>query len=523
MADMPERSELVSESRDFVFRDAGQLAAERSFSVVGATEIEALPPDARMLIRPLFVGKTGSASAEQGSVQLEVKSTMAMGKAAFVEQSVIIDGIEYGFVQWKGVGSNAVNENVSAIVEAMGGTVDYPLGQDGVSPLFFIEVQGKKMLRFNGSAFYVDLLVEAERSRQFAEFGLRMPKILATVKYSREFCLQNDLPLPADDDPSMYGGQTLIEFLEEHREIDPALRKRMAEADELRAGYDSAALGQNIRAFRNVWRVSEIEQVMKVKDEGVRRQQLRSMIDASRQVLSREFGVELSDEEFLRKYAELLGDQGGILTENGLLQGAMNNHKQDITLAAEICDFDGGEFVNDEYIAATLGGSWVGKNIRWMDETDEDKRQWFLDNEKYEGNKRDLRDYWGGKVTKEKLLKKWTEQWKSYIFTKLHRQILLLGAHLKPLADAERTLSGGSSKEKTMIDSYAFRVVDGLSPEKKTLLLKELDNPRFADIQDIAGSDEQTKYNFAGYQTFFDAMVTALKEKLKAEAGKTKP
>ena len=454
-----------------VFEDRGFLTPDTGFTHTG--DVPQIP---RTYLRPMFIGEHGkNISGDVDMSAIAVKSTVAMGKAACVEQPIRIGSIDYNFVLWKGVGENRVNEQGQKKIEAKGGTILFPLGKESAMPLFVAEVDEKLLVRFMGAAYYEDLILEERQSKLMEEYGLRMPKILTTIKFSRQFCIDNNLPIPANDDPEDITGQNPVEHIEANKERigDPELYKKMSDSYEAR-DYKSAILGQNVRAFRNVWRVSELEEAMKEKDQEKKKRAVSSILDTSRLILAKEFGEDMSDENFLKTFSKLLGRQVAILLENRINQGAMNNHKQDITLAAEVCDFDGSYQMNEDYLNDEKNQPvWVGG-----DETR--KKEWVKEKERA-----------------------------------LYRQILLVGAHIKPVVEATGQV-GNEASEEIVANDFVDSMVTNLSPKAKKELADFWDTAKnFQDIKDIAGNDLQTQENLAGYQDFFDLIVKKMKEEIE--------
>jgi len=451
-----------------VFKDRGFLISPDSYS---ATEVT--PQISDGLLRPMFMGERGeNMTGSVGEQALEASSTIAMGKAACIERPINIEGTDYNFVQWKGVGENRVNERAEKNIREKGGKVSFPLGRDSAMPLFVPEFYGKLLVRFMGAAYYEDLLLEEKQSRLMEKYGLRMPKILATMKFSRQFCIDNNLPKPDNDDSQNTAGQNLVEYIKENEEKigDKELYEKMVGSFEAQ-DYESAILGQNIRAFRNVWRVSELEEAMKEKDQEKRRQKVSSILDVSKLILAKEFGEEMHDENFLKTFSTLLGRQVAILLENRINQGAMNNHKQDITIADEICDFDGSYQLNDEYFDDEAN------QPKWVAGDEGRKKEWIKHKERA-----------------------------------LYRQVLLVGAHIKPIIEAMMQ-SGNEIDEEATVKAFVDNIVTNLSPKARKDLSVFLDSAEsFQDINDIVDGDLQTKDNFEGYQEFFDAIVKELKK-----------
>ena len=258
-----ERIEL-SPVEGLVFEDTGFLTPDSGFSQTG--EVPQFP---QTYLRPMFIGEHGRNMVSDVEMPpIAVKSTVAMGKAACIEHPTQNKNTDYNFVQWKGVGENRVNERGQKKIEAKGGTILFPLGRESAMPLFVAEVDEKLLVRFMGAAYYEDLLLEEKQSKLMEHYGLRMPKILTTIKFSRQFCIDNNLPIPDNDDPEDIAGQNPVEHIQANKERinDPELYKKMVGSYEAQ-DYKSAILGQNIRAFRNVWRVSELKEAMKKKGE----------------------------------------------------------------------------------------------------------------------------------------------------------------------------------------------------------------------------------------------------------------
>jgi len=448
-----------------VFSEKAFLAPDSDFE--GATETTQIPA---AYMRPIFIGERGKTMTE-GSVEtaIDVKSTIAMGKAACIECPIKIDNIEYNFVQWKGVGANPVNEKAPNRAIAEGGRVSFPLGQDSAMPFFVLEVKGKTLVRFMGGAYFEDLLLEAEKSKIMEQYGLRMPKIISTIKFSKEFCAENNLPLPKNDDPTNYEGASLREFIEANQDnIEPELYKKMMASYEA-GDYESAILGQNVRAFKNVWRVSEIEEAIKETDETKKKENISAIFRTSQEVFTKEFGVEMDENQFIERFASLLGKQVAILLENNLLQGAMKNLKQDITLAGEICDFDGAYQLTEEYLADD------SKRPKWV--TDEATQQ----------------------------------EWKQEKQQELYRQILFVGAHIKPIIEAANQIKQPQNEER-IVDIFVTEILRGMSDKSQQDLLEFINNSeKFQSIDDIAGDDQMTHDNLGNYQQFFNLIVEKIK------------
>lgn len=99
----------VPETENFVFADEGTLLENNTFTT--GDERQENVPD--VFMRPLVIGEPGKEIFyEQSESAINVKSTYAMGKAAFIEYPTTIDGQDYNYIQWKGVCKNKVCETL---------------------------------------------------------------------------------------------------------------------------------------------------------------------------------------------------------------------------------------------------------------------------------------------------------------------------------------------------------------------------------------------------------------------------
>jgi len=427
------------------------------------------------LMRPLVIEDTNELSGDDEG-RVEVKSTLAMGRAAYIEHPTTIGDIDYNFVQWKGVGANAVNKLGLEKIDSKGGTTTFPLGESGVMPMFVVDVDGKTLIRFMGASYCENLLLEEQQSCNIEQYGLRMPRIITTMKFSRQFCIDNNLPVPTSDEPNDFSGQSPVEYIESNKDRinDTELYDKLINAYEAKA-YESAVIGQNIRAFRNIWRVIVLEEILEIEDEQKKQEQLAVVLDMSSEIFSREFGEEVDYKRFVEIFSGLMGDQVAILLNNKINQGAMNNHKQDITLAAEVCDFDGAHRLTDEYLDDPANHEpWV---------KDEATKQEWISQKKLE----------------------------------LYRQILLVGSHLKPVLEAMEQIGTDTAME-AVVDEFVNVIVNNLNNDtRKDLLIVLKESSNFQSIVDISGTDLQAQQNLDGYQPFFDVIVQKTMEKLKSK------
>jgi hypothetical protein len=406
----------------------------------------------------------------------KIKSTIEMGKAAFIEAPLTIKDKTYQFIQAKGVGKNPINEMMPEKAKEMKLFFEQPLsGEPKLMPLFVLEDGDHYMARFQGGAFYEDLLKEDKQSKEIeklTEGKLRTPEILATIKFNRAFCEANNLPLPENDDPNSSAGQNLEQYLEPSRaEITDETYEKITAAPEFnKTEYSSVILGENIRAFRNVWRISELERIMNDKDfEETKQEQLQKIFQKSAMILGQEFGTTLDDRQFLEKFASLLAEQAAILVEKNIQHGGLEQHLQNITLAAEICDFDQTYAVNKDYFANP------GKQPSWMKEMlaiinretppDNSEQEKILAAHPRPDEQQNLKDFWSGTKTKEQLTAEFISDWKKQENYLLYKQIADLGRHLSPLIAAGKMI-GLETGENEIEEHYLNAVKANLSPEK---------------------------------------------------------
>lgn len=467
---------VIPEIKGYVFPDKGTLLRDSDF--ISEQGAENIPDSLRNFVRPLTIG-----DSDKGNPMLNVKSTYAMGKAACIEFPTRLENVDYNFIQWKGILSNQVCDTLP---QRAGENWQFPFGKEGIAPLFTVRKEPWDLIRFAGAANLEDLLIEKNRAAEIAGTGLRMPVILGTFKFSRNFCEENGLPLPENDDPEDLSGEKLQDFIERNK--DRLLPEEYERLKGLYGSpdvqYKSAVLGENVRAFRNIWRVMEVEGALKEKDKKKRGEKISAVLKTSKMVFEKEFGQEFTTDEFIEKFSYLLGEQTAILLKNKLVQGAMKEHKQDVTLAAEICDWDCAHKLDDEYFNdPSHMPDWV-KNAS---EKDDAIKEW---------------------VYKEHLA--------------MVRQILLVASNIKPVLEAGQQM-GATLSEKDVADRYAEGISKNLSDEEREQLSNFLKNARhFQSIEKMAGkskerNDEGNKAildNFEGYQGYFDTVTEAVKANL---------
>ncbi len=469
--------EMVGEQRDkFVYEAPALLASQDSYVSLSNTA----PSE---IVRPLFFQRSDETfQPEMTTKTLTAKVIPTMGRAAFIEHSTTVRGTKFKFLQWKGVGENPHNAEIEESAKAKGGTVEFPLGKKGVSPLMLVSADGKNMLRFLGGSYYEDLVAEAKNQEQFSQFGLRMPEIVETIKFSRSFCEQQGLPLPNSDDPKDVSGQTFDEYLESHRrEIEPDLYARLSSSGEANAGYTSLILGQNIRAFRNVWRAEDLERII---DSGAQTKDktsaIQNVFDVSAQILSEELGRELDTQEYVREYAKLLGEQTGILLANKLNHGSLADLKQNITLAGEVVDFDATTVLDDAYLQDPAHyPDWV-----------------MVDGKPDQAH---------------------VQEWKDQQLDELYRQVYYMASHIQPLLEGMKKLQEESEvPSKTFVTAFVEGLTQSMPADQLEILRKRIKkDDAFGTVKGIytgyGGSvDERRRKNFQGCEDLFDELNQAL-------------
>ncbi len=154
-------------------------------------------------------------------------------------------------------------------------------------PLVFINFLGNfGSWRFRGGAPYTDLKHEAEMNRIYQTSGVKSPKVDATIPFPTQFCMDYGLPLPANDRNSDKIGESLHEYLQRcsiDYKFSDLSEKSVDKTDkEYKRGY---LHGQNIRRFRNIWRVHDLEK--ELRDGNM--DNVRLILDFSQEILSQEF------------------------------------------------------------------------------------------------------------------------------------------------------------------------------------------------------------------------------------------
>ena len=476
--EMKPTPETIGERRDkFVYEAPALLASQDAYVSLSNTT-----PSSEMM-RPLFFQRPDEVfRPEMTANTLTAKVIPTMGRAAFIERPTTVRGATFPFLQWKGVGENPHNAEIEESARTKGGTVEFPLGKKGVSPLMLVSADGRTMFRFLGGSFYEDLVTEARNQEQFSQFGLRMPEIVETIKFSRSFCEQQGLPMPNSDDPEDVSGQTFDEYLESHRgEIEPGLFARLSSSGEAKSGYTSLILGQNIRAFRNVWRAEDFERILDSRaGTEDKASAVQNVFDESAQILSKELGRELDTQEYVAEYAKLLGEQTGILLANKLNHGSLADLKQNITLAGEVVDFDATIILDDAYLQdPTNYPNWV-----------------MVDGKPDQAH---------------------VQEWKDQQFDEFYRQVYYMISHIQPLLEGIKLIQGESPvPSKSFVATFVEGLKQSIPADQLGVLKKRIErNETFGTVEGMyagyGGSiDERRRKNFQGCEDLFDELNQAL-------------
>jgi hypothetical protein len=122
--------------------------------------------------------------------------------------------------------------------------------------------------------------------------------------------------------------------------------------------YQSAILGQNIRLFRCPWRFEDLELALFHPREPAH---VHAIVADAMECLHWEFGTPMRYPEFCLTLARILGGQAALLMTHGIVHGALYQHKQDVTLAGELTDFDDCVFLNEEL--QSRSDSWERRRL----------------------------------------------------------------------------------------------------------------------------------------------------------------
>lgn len=472
--------ELVPSIENLVFEDNVQLLSPSDY--VTYQRADGIPEDISGLIRPAVTSK------EETTNTINLKATIAMGRGGFVEKSFTFQGKPYYFLQWKGRGKGNQYDFHKKNRERSGVQLDEieTLAPEGNPfPLFRAQAKGLDTTRFAGGSNFRNLRREAvssERIQALTGNELRTPPVLATFAFSRQYATEHGLPLPSENGP--FSGENTQAYRDRnHIETAGSFGSEK---------YDSIILGENIRAFKNPWRVDDIEKTLANPDTEQRQQHLRVIFDTSKRVFEQEFQTKFNELGVLKKMTELLAQQTVVLLENNINQGYMAHHKQDISMAGEICDLDGARLLNTEYFDEDL------KNLP-------ERFGWILKDDTLTTN----------------AIKR--EVWKAEEEAELFAQVLKIGAHLKPILAAVKELDPSAKVTEDELAAYFVQLIkqqpqwqQGLAARFDRVLQRDKEQPVMFQYLSKAGMashyGEQAAKNFDYYDGYFNKILVELSE-----------
>ncbi|MEI7498375.1 MAG: hypothetical protein WCK11_03775 [Candidatus Falkowbacteria bacterium] len=281
------------------------------------------------LLRPVF--GTFKAQTKKETKNLNFFSTPGMGKAVAKFQQANISNTNYNFFMWKGVGQNLAGQDLVVNAKKTANRIFFPLDEQSAFPFFILRHRGRILPRLLGGAFYQELRAEALETSRMERVGLRVPKVIATFQFSNSFQGQYVGIKP---------NQSFLKHLATAKGAMSAGLYRQVITNREVIGIKSMALGQNIRAFRNVLRVSELAQVLSQRVTSKSTQKISAILELSAAILAGEKKSAMSVTDYVRQMAELFGEQVATLINHNILHAKLAQHKHDITLAGEFCDFD---------------------------------------------------------------------------------------------------------------------------------------------------------------------------------------
>ncbi len=479
----------VLEVKNFVTKEKGILLKEKAFST--DLKIQDMP---KIFMRAIVTERANKKIFSKfGKTIIDVKQTETMGKGVFMEYPISVDGIEYNFLQAKGCLRNYVSD---IMIDKSTLKKIFPLGKKGIAPFFVMKNKPWDLVRFLGAAKLEDLLVEEKMHKIVSKTRIRVPSVLITFKFTKEFCKENNLPLPENDNPNDIKGETIESYIKRHKEqINPVEYKRIKNICAVSPDsteYKSVVLGENIRLFRNVFRVKEVENALKEPNKKEKHKKFLVILNTSKKVFSKEFGQEVDNNELIKKFSFLMGQNVAHMINNKIVQGAMFEHKQDITLAAEVCDWDKSFQLTKEYLNDS-------RNFP------KPPRDWIKD-------------------------RKDKKEWQKKQHMRMYRQIFLMASNIKPVLEMTRQI-GTIEIEEISFTNFIKGITQNLLEEEKNNLFDVLNKNkrgRLQDIKDMAGKIKDGKEqlnpkilkNLEGQQKFFNEIAKHLKEKLSSRFSK---
>lgn len=295
-------------------------------------------PDAHRYAPPMISLESG----EGGPENRRLLRTLTMGKGAYekLPQPITVDGKTYGYMVWKGIIGSREAPNFVRSVEGES-KVYFPFGEERAFPFMIIDRGESMLLRFAGAEYYADLLSESRGSKIAESLKVRSPKLVMMAKFTKEFCQKHDLPVPTSDEPADAGSEDLSEFAAARVE-EGVPAETIQKASELlkESSPKESALGESARLIRNPYRVEDLVQTMNIPDEEVKQVKLQEIITVSVSVLKDEFPTVASEQDYLTQLSHLLGEQTAKLWNGECAHRGLKEHTQNISLAAELCDWD---------------------------------------------------------------------------------------------------------------------------------------------------------------------------------------
>lgn len=327
--------ELIPAKEGLVFKENERFLNPEYFSAI---ILENIPEN---ILRPMVIElEAEDEESYDEKDNISCKSIFSSGKSCFIEKGLEIRDIGYNFIQWKGVGNNHAAKSFITHLTDNTKWVNNPLFPKSHFPIVRTN-SGKVQMTLNaGAAYYDDLKKEAEQTAYLEQIGLRIPKPLALFKFSRSFAEKEGIPIPINNDPEDLEGETIRQF--EERLINSGVDEDIRISDDGRG-----ILGQEIRAFRNLYRLLDVSETLKISNKKEKEEKILSIINASKNILSKEFKQELNNIDFLKKSSKLLAEQAVILIKNKIIHHGLYRFNQDLTLAVEIADWDSVNFIQE--------------------------------------------------------------------------------------------------------------------------------------------------------------------------------
>ncbi len=305
--------------------------------------------------------------------------------------------------------------------------------------------------RLYGGAPYEDLIAEAEYTRRCAQLThgrLRTGHPIALYKWTQKGAHLLHAPRPEDDRCDSVLGESFAGYITRRRDEGDRVEDSCLRSNH-NDHYQSAILGQNIRLFRCPWRFEDLELALFHPREPAH---VHAIVADAMECLHWEFGTPMRYPEFCLTLAGILGRQAALLMTHGIVHGALYQHKQDVTLAGELTDFDHSVFLPEE-------------------------------------------------------LRSGSDSWER---RRLVQQLFLLANHLTVLLEA-----GVLLRESVSLMALATAFLDAFGEgvshaDLKTFLEYCEQHPDAATVDGMVGGDPQKMKNLDGFQPFFGALMVQL-------------